>query len=268
MTQLSVAMEICKTERVALTKTRMYQLGLIGEVKCEVCKQVGSDRVIRFGIAYCWGCASKLHIPFESTPESNPSNQWDAVQERADEETNEHYRRVMLPNVKKEIQEFKEEIGNWGLERRWEYLVTAEIAIELKLVDLRVAYELSRERGEAYSNRSLLAGCIESRKAALEKVMMERRSILDRLNGRNRQSNGVTDAMIERAREYPIEKLIEVNQHGMAHCFSGVHADKKPSMDCRNGFAYCYACGFKADVIGTYMQVHNVDFKAAVQALQ
>jgi hypothetical protein len=77
----------------------------------------------------------------------------------------------------------------------------------------------------------------------------------------------VTDAEIERARQHPIENLIE-SKRGMARCISGLHDDRNPSMDVRNNFAYCYACGFYADAIGIYQKLHGVGFREAVEALQ
>ena len=77
----------------------------------------------------------------------------------------------------------------------------------------------------------------------------------------------VTDAEIERARQYPIENLIE-SKRGMARCISGSHDDRNPSMDVRNNFAYCYACGFRADAIEVYQKIHGVKFPEAVKSLQ
>lgn len=78
---------------------------------------------------------------------------------------------------------------------------------------------------------------------------------------------GVTDAEIERARQYPIENLIE-SKRGMARCVSGTHEDRNASMQTTGNFAYCHACGFKADVIGLYQKLHGASFVDAVRALQ
>ncbi len=81
-------------------------------------------------------------------------------------------------------------------------------------------------------------------------------------------NNGITDEQIERAKQYPIEDLVDVGRGGMARCISGEHDDKTPSMDCRNNFVFCHACGFHADVIAVYQKIHRATFPEAVKALQ
>ena len=74
----------------------------------------------------------------------------------------------------------------------------------------------------------------------------------------------ITDEMIQKAREYPITDLIE-NRRGMALC--PFHNDKRPSLGLKNNYAYCFGCGYSADVIKFYMDLYNVDFKTAVKIL-
>jgi hypothetical protein len=77
----------------------------------------------------------------------------------------------------------------------------------------------------------------------------------------------VTEDMIERARHYPLENLIDIKR-GMTNCISGSHVDKNASMDARNNFCHCYACGWTGDTLTVYMKLNGVDFIAAVKALQ
>lgn len=77
----------------------------------------------------------------------------------------------------------------------------------------------------------------------------------------------VTDLMIERARAYPIARLIEVKRGNRTHCISPEHDDRNPSMDIRNNFCYCYACGFQADSIKAYQVLHGCTFPEAVRRL-
>ena len=70
--------------------------------------------------------------------------------------------------------------------------------------------------------------------------------------------------MIQRAKEYPIDRLLEIKK-GKALCIS--HAEKNPSMNCKNNFAYCHACGYTGDVIDIYMRLNNVSFIEAVRRL-
>lgn len=78
--------------------------------------------------------------------------------------------------------------------------------------------------------------------------------------------NGITENMIERARDYPIEDLIETNKRGFAFCPN--HNDKHPSFYIRNGFGYCFSCGYWADSIKLLMEKQNYTFKQAVETLQ
>ena len=77
----------------------------------------------------------------------------------------------------------------------------------------------------------------------------------------------ISDEQIARAKEYPIGELLEV-RNGMARCISGTHEDKKPSMNCKNNYAYCHTCNFTSDTIGIYMRLNNCSFIEAVKALQ
>jgi DNA primase len=78
-------------------------------------------------------------------------------------------------------------------------------------------------------------------------------------------SHRVTKQQIDDAMETKIENIIKVNHAKKAICVN--HEEKTPSMDCRNNFAYCYGCGYKANVIQLYMQIHKMGFKKAVELL-
>lgn len=81
-----------------------------------------------------------------------------------------------------------------------------------------------------------------------------------------KESRGVTDEQIERARQYPLDSLIE-SKRGMARCISGQHEDKTASMQVTGNFAYCHSCGYKGDTISVYQTLHGADFVTAVRAL-
>lgn len=77
-------------------------------------------------------------------------------------------------------------------------------------------------------------------------------------------STDITEDMIENARNYPIENLIEI-KNGFALC--PFHNDHNPSAYCKNNYLYCFSCGTHADTIKLYMHLHNCDFKEAVNQL-
>ena len=76
----------------------------------------------------------------------------------------------------------------------------------------------------------------------------------------------VTEGMIQRAKAYPIEKLIEINRAGFTRCFQ--HTDKTPSAYAKKGFLYCFVCTKKWDCIAILMERDGYKFKEAVLKLQ
>lgn len=77
----------------------------------------------------------------------------------------------------------------------------------------------------------------------------------------------IDDFMIERAMQYPIENLLEINKRGFASC--PFHDDNhNPNFYTKKNFGYCFSCGKSANVIDLYMILHNADFVSAVKALQ
>lgn len=90
------------------------------------------------------------------------------------------------------------------------------------------------------------------------------------LNSSNKKPNDkrITQVDIERAKQYPLENLLTNIRHNKTNCISGSHEDKHPSMDVRNGFAYCYSCGWRGDSIAVFMKVNTVDFITAVKRLK
>lgn len=95
-------------------------------------------------------------------------------------------------------------------------------------------------------------GNIEKKKEMLRDIQKIRRAI----------ESKITSDDIERAREYPIERMIEI-RNGMAKCLW--HDDSRPSMNCRKNFVYCHACGQHGDAIDVFMQMNGCGFSEAVK---
>lgn len=81
-------------------------------------------------------------------------------------------------------------------------------------------------------------------------------------------TNNITKADIETAKDYPVDRLIEFKR-GKAHCISGTHADKNPSMffGHRKNIAVCPACNSKWNSIEIVMQQQGLNFYDAVRSL-
>ncbi len=76
----------------------------------------------------------------------------------------------------------------------------------------------------------------------------------------------ITSQMVVKAREYPLEKLVEINRQGFTRCF--VHADKKPSAYCKGNFIHCFVCNKSWDTIAVLMERDGMSFRDAVLKLQ
>ena len=78
---------------------------------------------------------------------------------------------------------------------------------------------------------------------------------------------GITDEMIQRAKEYPISDILGETTNGKYQCID--HDDHNPSMHYykQTNSVYCFSCGYSADSIAVYQKVYNVDFKTAVKKL-
>lgn len=76
----------------------------------------------------------------------------------------------------------------------------------------------------------------------------------------------ITQAMIDKAREYPVERLIEVNRQGFTKCFN--HNDKKPSAYCKKNFVHCFVCQKSWDTIQILIDRDGLTFRQAVLHLQ
>jgi len=78
-------------------------------------------------------------------------------------------------------------------------------------------------------------------------------------------SERVTPQMIERARAYPIENLIELKRN-VALC--PFHNERSPSFSVKNNKYKCFGCDASGDSISLAMHLKNMTFKQAVEYLQ
>lgn len=96
---------------------------------------------------------------------------------------------------------------------------------------------------------------------------------IKRIDGRRKHfsKDNITEAMIDRAREYPIKDLWAelVNtpiRNGMVKCC--FHEDSTASMSLRKHNRYhCFGCDERGDVIDLYMKINGVNFIQAVKKL-
>ncbi len=183
---------------------------------------------------------------------------------------------VDLPRIQKLIDEFVAENAvtvPFSPERDyWLACQIVELEKELTARQERMAFQENRPELAVYLgiNKKLFL----SQYALYERYKRELHAGIERMAReaglepkKRNYGNSVTDDEIQRAKQHPIEDLVDVGRGGMARCISGHHDDRTPSMDCRNNFAYCHACGFSGDAISVYQKLHGADFLAAVRAL-
>lgn len=85
------------------------------------------------------------------------------------------------------------------------------------------------------------------------------------LHKKDFEQNKITPVDIDKAKEYPLEELIDIDDNDFALCIN--HTDRRPSMYCKDNFVHCFACQYTEDVIGVYRKLHNCSFVDAVKFL-
>lgn len=166
-------------------------------------------------------------------------------------------------------QKIREHITDMGVTGK---LIRAR-AVEEQLTDIEIELTERKERLEKQQagtvehamNKKMILALIAQRKKLLREFEYSLAVMIYQVA--DQKHEGITREEIERARTYPIESMIEVRR-GIAQCISGSHKDKHPSMDVRNNFCYCYACGWNADPIDVAMKLWGLNFQDAVRRLQ
>ena len=102
----------------------------------------------------------------------------------------------------------------------------------------------------------------------LNNLKKEAKKLSFLLNPPKRTKNRITPAMIERAKEYPFDNLIQFNNRGFAKCFA--HIEKTPSLHLQKNKnkIHCFGCQKSWDTISYLMETHGLDFKQTVLKLQ
>ena len=95
----------------------------------------------------------------------------------------------------------------------------------------------------------------------LKKIRMDRKFC-----GKPKVDGVITPDMVARAKNHPIENLVEINKQGFTKCFG--HNDKHPSAYCKKNFIHCFVCQKSWDTIAVLMEREGLTFKDAVLKLQ
>ncbi len=148
-------------------------------------------------------------------------------------------------------------------EMRLEYLIErfAELTADIRLAQLRL-------KDPKASKEEKLVGWylsnIPAKEKEINKIISKIMLILKYSEIVN--ENSLTEEMIEEARNYPIENLIEVDRSGFAFC--PFHNDRQhPNLYTRRGIFKCYACGWRGNIIKFVMDREHLSFTEAVKYL-
>lgn len=143
----------------------------------------------------------------------------------------------------------------WAMEKKKEYLTDCLFDIKdiLKKNTLRLTNPHLKP-----TERELIFTFIKDLKKKEKEASYRLNNLL------TARSSSVKDEMIIRAKEYPIEELVEV-KNNFALC--PFHPDRNPSFYVKNGYGHCFSCGKTADSISVAMQINKISFKDAVNYL-
>lgn len=168
---------------------------------------------------------------------------------------------IWMPETRKAIAELKAEEGINGVFPRFRYLYDLLLIAEDELSARLKQY--AEMLNEDYFTRAVVASPIPELEQRIKRYRQAINGLMSvYVYGKHEK---ITDDMIETARAYPLSSLLEIS-HGMARCIS--HEDNTASMNCKNNYAYCHACGFTGDVIAVYVQLNGSTFVEAVRAMQ
>lgn len=167
---------------------------------------------------------------------------------------------VVMPQTRAAIRELIIETDpEFKRQARREYLKDCMTGLICEAWALMDRYEDYYRRNRVLER--LLTG--EQLQATVKEIQKLQGETISLRHGDTRKQ-GISEDMIQRAREYPFKELIEIRRN-MAKC--PFHQDKNPSFSIKNNFGYCFSCQWKGDTIAFVMQKDGLSFAQAVRQL-
>ena len=174
------------------------------------------------------------------------------------EETEKRWKEKLAKEKKEFLEEFysNNENKEWADSRRIEYLYQEKNKLEKKLDDI--------------------GDCIV-KNPFFENILLEKANEIDRKISKTKgelkfkfkktDNDGITDDMIEQAKQYPIKDLLGEPKMNKYLCLW--HDDKNPSMHYyeSTNTVYCFSCNKSGDSIDVYMELNHCEFPEAVKKL-
>lgn len=190
--------------------------------------------------------------------------EYDELTRQFDKEQELYYKRFITPDVKRNEFEFIREIQN----------ETPEIIIDIKKNQIE---KLTQKLAEITRHQEEMEWKgvepwwikiireLHNPKVIISKIKKLQTDIYF-LENKQKLLEGQIDEMdIVRAKEYPMESLVEVNQQGFGYC--PFHQEKTASFYIKQNFGYCFGCGKSVDTIQFIMDTKGINFVEAVKLL-
>lgn len=174
--------------------------------------------------------------------------------------------RIAMAQTRAAIRELKTEVDpEFTKQARLEYL-------KGKMMDLIVEAWKQMDEYEDYWRRDktverLLTG--EKIQATVKEIAkLQGEIIFLKKSGKANQAGSITPDMIERAKVYPMNQLIEIGRYNTLVCL--FHADTRPSMKYYpdSNTVYCFSCNKAWDTIGFLIERDRLSFPEAIRRLQ
>lgn len=135
--------------------------------------------------------------------------------------------------------------------------------VDLKHGFIRIADSKNGETRDIAINLTLA----EMFKSIVRRISLEHEEINDIPETATPRTGAITPAMIEQARRFPIDRLIEFDRQGKA--LAWCHGDRAPSLSWyrAGNRATCWPCGRTFNSIDTLIQRDGMSFVDAVKSL-
>ena len=177
-----------------------------------------------------------------------------------------HYKECTY--VQKSVSEFVDEFEKKYKElvKQWRvnYLEGEIKKLENHLMEIERDYVENYKRGDPYWLRKCLYDLCKP-----EEIQKKIKNLTFKLRwtkyDKQIDKNRITERMIESARNFPIDQLVEVNSAGFTLC--PFHKDTNPSMFTKNNFFYCFSCLWSGDTIKFIQERDGMNFVSAVKFL-
>jgi hypothetical protein len=173
---------------------------------------------------------------------------------------------AMAEVARNKVMEYRVEVqseeAEYVRESRRGYLLAKSCGLRSYLSDVRLIWGRSVSRSKTKARGQMAAAM--GKNEALERLLSRCERELSDL--RRPIVRGISDDQVQRARDYPLWKLLELRPGARVKC--QWHEDKKKTMALYpNGRGHCFSCNKTYDAIAWVMRTQGVDFLTAVQRL-